>query len=103
MSICFPHSVKADKSYELEVDSRKLQVFCKMTDVPECGGGAWTLIMKINGSKVGTHTETHSMIHTRSFRNSSAEPELLGQTEHGDFHTHWGFVSDKIIIPIRKP
>ena len=49
----FIFSTKADKAYDLEVDSRKLKVFCRMTDVTECGGGAWTLVMKIDCSEVG--------------------------------------------------
>ena len=27
--------------------------YCHMDDIPECGGGGWTLVMKIDGEKVG--------------------------------------------------
>ena len=27
--------------------------YCHMEDIPECGGKGWTLVMKINGKKVG--------------------------------------------------
>lgn len=27
-------------------------VFCHMTDIDACGGGGWTLIMKLDGNKV---------------------------------------------------
>ena len=38
------------------MDSGKVQVYCHMTDIPGCGGGGWTLVMKINGSKVQCST-----------------------------------------------
>ena len=28
------------------------QVYCHMTEIPECGSGGWTLVMKIDGYKV---------------------------------------------------
>ena len=28
------------------------QVYCHMEDIPGCGGGGWTLAMKIDGNKV---------------------------------------------------
>lgn len=30
----------------------KVQVYCYMTEIPGCGKGGWTLVMKINGTKV---------------------------------------------------
>ena len=29
------------------------KVYCHMTDIPRCGGGGWTLVMKLDGNKVG--------------------------------------------------
>ena len=34
------------------MDSGKVQVYCHMAEIPGCDGGGWTLVMKINGSKV---------------------------------------------------
>ena len=37
----------------LPTDIGKIPVYCHMTnDVGECGGGGWTLVMKIDGNKV---------------------------------------------------
>ena len=46
-------SLRENKAYMLQTDSGKIPVYCHMTnDVGECGGGGWTLVMKIDGSKV---------------------------------------------------
>ena len=45
---------KGDKEYLLNVGSAKIPVYCHMTKhmLDACGGGGWTLVMKIDGSKV---------------------------------------------------
>ena len=45
---------KGNTEYLLDVGSRKVPVYCHMTmqDLNACKGGGWTLVMKINGSKV---------------------------------------------------
>ena len=30
----------------------KVEVYCHMTEIPGCGEGGWTLVMKIDGTKV---------------------------------------------------
>ena len=45
----------ANKDYMLQVDEiTKLPVYCNMdgAGLGDCGGGGWTLVMKINGTKV---------------------------------------------------
>ena len=46
--------VKGNTAYLLDVGSTKVPVYCHMTThgLDECGGGGWTLVMKIDGSKV---------------------------------------------------
>ena len=50
---------KANKAYLLDVGSTKVPVYCHMTShrLDACGGGGWTLVMKIDGSKVFIYTE----------------------------------------------
>ena len=45
---------KENAAYLLDVGSTKVPVYCHMTThgLDACGGGGWTLVMKINGSKV---------------------------------------------------
>jgi len=43
-----------NKAFFLEMDFGKVPVYCHMTNsgLGACGGGGWTLVMKINGTKV---------------------------------------------------
>ena len=45
---------KGNKEYLLNVGSAKIPVYCHMTKhgLDACGGGGWTLVMKIDGSQV---------------------------------------------------
>ena len=45
---------KGNTAYLLDVGSTKVPVYCHMTKhgLDACGGGGWTLVMKIDGSKV---------------------------------------------------
>ena len=53
ISFCSFFSMQENKAYMLQTDSGKNSVYCHMTsDVGECGGGGWTVVMKIYGSKV---------------------------------------------------
>ena len=48
---------KENKAYMIDLNGcRKLPVYCNMDDagLGDCGGGGWTLVMKINGAKVST-------------------------------------------------
>ena len=51
--MCFTRS-KGNRAYLLNVGSAKIPVYCHMsrTGLGACGGGGWTLVMKIDGSKV---------------------------------------------------
>ena len=51
--MCFNRSSE-NKAYLLDVGSAKIPVYCHMTKhgLDTCGGGGWTLVMKIDGSKV---------------------------------------------------
>ena len=43
-----------NKAYLLQMDSGKIPVYCHMTSdgLGRCGGGGWTMVMKIDGTKV---------------------------------------------------
>ena len=51
--VCFNRSSE-NKAYLLDVGSAKIPVYCHMTKhgLDACGGGGWTLVMKIDGTKV---------------------------------------------------
>ena len=43
---------REDRDYLLSMDIGRTSTFCHMTDITSCGGGGWTLVMKIDGVKV---------------------------------------------------
>ncbi len=51
---CFGIRSQGNRAYLLQMDSGKVPVFCHMTrhGLGACGGGGWTLVMKIDGAKV---------------------------------------------------
>ena len=47
--------MRQNRAYFLNVRSEIIPVYCNMegtTQLEACGGGGWTLVMKINGEKV---------------------------------------------------
>ena len=46
-------SSQENRAYQLLVDYAKVNVYCHMTDdLDSCGGGGWTMVMKMDGEKV---------------------------------------------------
>lgn len=45
---------RENKAYDLDVGSENIPVYCFMNDtgMGTCGGGGWTLVMKIEGTQV---------------------------------------------------
>ena len=45
---------RENKAYHLDVQSKNISVYCVMDDtgMGRCGGDGWTLVMKIDGTKV---------------------------------------------------
>ena len=43
---------KQNSAYLLKIGSVKTAVFCHMTSLGACGGGGWTLVIKMNGAQV---------------------------------------------------
>ena len=45
---------RENKAYLLSVESTRIPVYCHMeaAELGGCGGGGWTLVMKIDGKKV---------------------------------------------------
>ena len=42
----------SNKAHLLKVESAEVAVYCHMTNLGACGGGGWTLVMKMNGTQV---------------------------------------------------
>ncbi|XP_078379308.1 putative skeletal organic matrix protein 5 [Oculina patagonica] len=54
------HKSQGNRAYLLQMDSGKVPVFCHMTShgLGACGGGGWTLVMKIDGYKTTFHYDS---------------------------------------------
>ena len=66
---------KGNKAYPLRVGSVTIPVYCHMTDdLGSCGGGGWTLVMKIDGNKV-VNSKNSSLILKRGFASNFQSTE----------------------------
>jgi len=54
------------------VTGQKVQVYCHMTEIPGCGKGGWTLVMKIDGAKDTFRYNSRYWNSTVPFQPSSA-------------------------------
>ena len=70
--VCFNRSSE-NKAYLLDVGSAKIPVYCHMTKhgLDACGGGGWTLVMKIDGSKVLKVKRSHKLPRLSSLKSVS--------------------------------
>ena len=48
------YSDAKDGAYQIKTvtTSNNIRVYCQMTSLAGCAGGGWTMVMKVNGSKV---------------------------------------------------
>ena len=54
---------EGNKAYPLKLASTTIPVYCHVTDdLGPCGGGGWTLAMKINGNKVALGNNDRSIV-----------------------------------------
>ena len=74
--VCFNRSSE-NKAYLLDVGTANIPVYCHMTKhgLDACGGGGWTLVMKIDGSKVLKVKRSHKLPRLSSL-NSQSKGEL---------------------------
>ena len=70
--VCF-NRPSENKAYLLDVGSAKIPVYCHMTKhgLDACGGGGWTLVMKIDGSKVLKVKRSHKLPRLSSLKSVS--------------------------------
>ncbi|PFX12402.1 Atlastin-1 [Stylophora pistillata] len=91
---------KENKAYVLLSTLRNIPVYCHMTDDLEaCGGGGWTLVMKIDGNKSTFHYDT-------AFWKNTAGFNLLGGRTGFDhtetkLATYWSTPFSKICLGMK--
>jgi len=59
--------VTENKAYTLMVGGRKFQAYCHFGNIPGCGNGPWTMVMKLNGNSRTFHWNSHYWRNTNEY------------------------------------
>ncbi|XP_073241348.1 uncharacterized protein [Porites lutea] len=88
-------------AYLLDVGSTKVPVYCHMTThgLDTCGGGGWTLVMKINGSKKTFHYNSSLWRDKVDFNLPGGETGL--DTHETKLPTYWNTPFNKICLGMK--
>jgi len=95
------HLSKGNKAYLLSVGPGKIPVYCHMTSVGlgACGGGGWTLVMKIDGSKRTFHFDSKLWSNKVDFNLPGGK---TGMDRHETkLPTYWNTAFSKICLAMR--
>ncbi|XP_073249248.1 uncharacterized skeletal organic matrix protein 5-like isoform X2 [Porites lutea] len=90
-----------NEAYTLHVNSEQIPVYCHMVKakLEECGGGGWTLVMKINGDKDTFHYDS------KLWTNKNELNPLGGKTllDHQEtkLPTYWSTPFSKICLAMK--
>ncbi|KAM7452440.1 hypothetical protein ABFA07_000115 [Porites harrisoni] len=92
---------KENTAYLLDVGSTKVPVYCHMTKhgLDACGGGGWTLVMKIDGSKKTFHYNSSLWSNTTDFNLPGGETGL--DTHETKLPTYWNTPFIKICLGMK--
>ncbi|KAL9953491.1 hypothetical protein ACROYT_G040914 [Oculina patagonica] len=87
-----------NKAYPLKLESSlELPVYCHMTnDLGACGGGGWTMVMKMDGNKVNFHYDSNLWNNNETFNPVKGETGFdLQETK---LPTYWNTSFSKICL-----
>ncbi|KAL9953447.1 hypothetical protein ACROYT_G040868 [Oculina patagonica] len=92
---------QGNKAYLLQIASRKVPVYCHMTssDLGACGGGGWTLVMKIDGTKSTFHYDSKLWSNKIDFNLPGGKTGL--DTQETKLPTYWNTHFSKICLGMR--
>ncbi|CAH3021993.1 unnamed protein product [Porites evermanni] len=92
---------KGNKEYLLNVGSAKIPVYCHMTKhgLDACGGGGWTLVMKIDGSKGTFHYNSKLWSNKVDFNLPGGKTGL--DTHETKLPTYWNTPFNKICLGMK--
>ncbi|XP_078349841.1 putative skeletal organic matrix protein 5 isoform X1 [Oculina patagonica] len=95
------HKSQGNKAYLLQMDSGKVSVYCHMTSsgLEACGGGGWTLVMKINGAKPTFHYDSKLWSNKIDFNLPGGKTGLDAQGTK--LPTYWNTHFSKICLGMR--
>jgi len=92
---------KGNKAYLLSVGPGKIPVYCHMTSagLGGCGGGGWTLVMKINGAKRTFHYNSKLWSNKINFNLPGGKTGF--DTHETKLPTYWKTPFDKICLAMK--
>ncbi|XP_048582628.1 uncharacterized protein LOC116620741 [Nematostella vectensis] len=92
---------RTNKSYPMDMGASKtIDVYCQMTDLLNCGGGGWTLVMKIDGSKSTFGYEANYWTDEVELGSGGTGQDVL---EEAKLPTYWNTPFTKICVGMRQP
>ncbi|XP_078351789.1 putative skeletal organic matrix protein 5 [Oculina patagonica] len=93
---------EGNKAYPLKVGSATVSVYCHLTaDLGSCGGGGWTLVMKINGSKSTFHYDSSYWTDENTYEVPAGETGF--DQNETKLPTYWNTPFTKICLGIKIP
>ncbi|XP_078349745.1 uncharacterized protein LOC144634603 [Oculina patagonica] len=95
---------KENKGYLLHIGSEMIPVYCHMDsgglgENGECGGGGWTLVMKIDGSKATFHYNSDFWSNNETYNLPDGETGF--DTEETKLPTYWNTPFSKICLGMK--
>ncbi|XP_027055606.1 protein crumbs-like [Pocillopora damicornis] len=93
-------SSQENRAYQLLVDYAKVNVYCHMTDeLDSCGGGGWTMVMKMAGEKPNFNYDSELWNNTDDFNPRGGETGFdLNETK---LPTYWKTSFSKICLGMK--
>ncbi|XP_068699587.1 uncharacterized skeletal organic matrix protein 5-like [Montipora foliosa] len=96
----YDNGLRENKAYMLPTDIGKIPVYCHMTsDVGECGGGGWTLVMKIDGNNRTFHYDAHFWENNKEFNLPGGETGF--DSKETKLPTYWETPFSKICLGMK--
>jgi len=99
--IYLKHKSQVNKAYFLQIGSRKIPVYCHMSNygIGACGGGGWTMVMKIDGQKPTFHYDSKFWTNKNEFNLPGGRTGL--DHEETKLPTYWNLPFSQICLMMK--
>ncbi|KAL9953464.1 hypothetical protein ACROYT_G040886 [Oculina patagonica] len=100
---CKDGSFNENKAYELKIGSQKIKVYCVVSNIGmgPCGGGGWTLVMKIDGTKETFKYSSDLWTNNETFNLAGGESGF--DFQETKLPTYWSTPFSKICLGMKIP
>lgn len=92
---------KGNGAYLLQMPTGSISVYCHMTShgLAACGGGGWTLVMKIDGKKSTFHYDSEYWSNNKGL--NLTEGETMFDNQETKLPTYWSTSFSKICLGVK--